>query len=429
MKHMCKRLTALALALSMCLSLLCATTWAVDETGEAEAVVSASSVTTETYTYINPEYEDVITEDDLVQPSEDEGNALVSAASTIEYCTTIEEAAELMREELKNRTTTITVYYQCSASTGSLAKEISNAAFEHTGDPEEGDYLAHQYGGWTSSSSISVSGGTYYYTITYTVTYFTTAEQEAAVTAKLETVMESLDLDSKCDYKKIEAIYNYICDNVTYDYTNLNDDDYMLKYTAYAALINGTSVCQGYSVLFYRMALEAGIDARYISGTATNSSGSTGAHGWNIVKLGNVYYNVDSTWDAVYRKYNYYKYFLLCNDTFGTDHFRSSDYTTDTFNTAYPMASSDYTLTDDDDHSWGTPEFIWADGYGSATATFTCTAGDGTKTLDCTVTSAVTTAATCTATGVTTYTATVTFDGTKYTDTKTETISTTEHSY
>lgn len=54
--------------------------------------------------------------------------------------------------------------------------------------------------------------------------------------------------------------------NVKYDYENLDDTDYKLKYTAYAALLNGTAVCQGYANLLYRMALEAGIDARFISG-------------------------------------------------------------------------------------------------------------------------------------------------------------------
>ncbi|MCD7843136.1 MAG: hypothetical protein LUG17_00730 [Clostridiales bacterium] len=413
MKRKCKQLTALVLALAMCLSLLSATAWAADLSAEAElateevqedlepvageadaaeeeadeeaqsdeeaapaeeeatveaaevqeetsaeeteeetltdeseATVSASSAATESYstTYINPLYADVITEDDLVQPSEDEGNALVRAASNVEYCTTIEEAGEQFREEMKKRTETITVYYLTTeAITLTTYRDIFNAAVEHTGDPEEGDYLLHQYGGWSAGGSHNTSGGNYYYTLTYTMTYFTTAEQEAEVTAKLETVMDSLDLDSKCDYQKIQAIYDYICDNVTYDYDNLNDDDYDLKYTAYAALINGTSVCQGYSVLFYRMALEAGIDARYISGTATNSAGSTGAHAWDIVKLGNYYYNVDTTWDeASYLAGIDYRYFLLGEDNFNTNHFRSSTYSTDEFYEAYPMSDSDY---------------------------------------------------------------------------------------
>ena len=78
----------------------------------------------------------------------------------------------------------------------------------------------------------------------------------------LSTVMDFLNLNTKTEYGKIKAIYDYICQHVTYDFANLNNDSYDLKYTSYAALVNGTAVCQGYSALFYRMALEAGLDAR-----------------------------------------------------------------------------------------------------------------------------------------------------------------------
>lgn len=109
-----------------------------DASDEGNVSVSASSVTTETYIYINPEYADVITEDDLVKPSEDEGDTAVSAAAT-EYCTTIEAAAELFRAEMKNRSETITVPYMYEGSYDSaVSKQISTAAMEHTGDPEEG---------------------------------------------------------------------------------------------------------------------------------------------------------------------------------------------------------------------------------------------------------------------------------------------------
>ena len=39
------------------------------------------------------------------------------------------------------------------------------------------------------------------------------------------------------------------------------------QYTAYAALLDQKAACQGYAVLFYRMALELGVDSRLISGT------------------------------------------------------------------------------------------------------------------------------------------------------------------
>jgi hypothetical protein len=79
-------------------------------------------------------------------------------------------------------------------------------------------------------------------------------------------------------------------------------------------------------------------------------------------------------------------------------------------------------------HSWGTPVFTWS-GF-TASATRTCTRdATHTETQNATVTSAITTQPTCTAPGVKTYTATVTFDGQNYTDTKTESIAATGHTW
>ena len=77
-----------------------------------------------------------------------------------------------------------------------------------------------------------------------------------------------------------------------------------------------------------------------------------------------------------------------------------------------------YTDPDRHVHSYGEPEFTWAEDYSSVTATFTCTRDGDTQTVNCGV-SAITSAPTCTNAGGTVYTATVVFGGTTYTDTKT----------
>ena len=172
-------------------------------------------------------------------------------------------------------------------------------------------------------------------TMEYTFTYYTTSAQESELDQAIQQVLTQLNLDGKTDYEKIYDIYNYICQNVAYDYANLYDDSYKLKFTAYAALINKTAVCQGYALLFYRLALEAGIDARLISGT-----GNGGKHGWNIVRLNGVYYNLDATWDASRTAENY-NYFLKCDDNF-SDHTRDPQYTGADFYNRYPMGRNDY---------------------------------------------------------------------------------------
>ncbi|MBR4742608.1 MAG: InlB B-repeat-containing protein, partial [Oscillospiraceae bacterium] len=68
------------------------------------------------------------------------------------------------------------------------------------------------------------------------------------------------------------------------------------------------------------------------------------------------------------------------------------------------------------EHTYGEPTWSWADDYISATATFTCTAGDDTQTVtDETPGVTQLSAATCTADKVVMYTASVTFGGETYT--------------
>ena len=79
-------------------------------------------------------------------------------------------------------------------------------------------------------------------------------------------------------------------------------------------------------------------------------------------------------------------------------------------------------------HSYGKPEWTW-NGYQTVYASFTCSNGKThTEYINATVTSK-TTAATCESDGETVYTAAVEFNGKKYTDTKTLTLSRKGHSY
>ena len=282
--------------------------------------------------YINPLYSGIITEADLLQP---EDVPAVAAEESPSYCTSPDDAGVLLRDEMVARHTTARVYLNSVVYDKSVFKSVFSHVLDHTGDPVEGDYLRWQYGGWKATAEGYLEGGLYKLCLTYTITYYTTAEQEKAVTDKLSSVMPALTESTMTNYEKVKAIYDYICKNVTYDYTNLNDDSYKLKYTAYGALIDGTSVCQGYAVLLYRMALMAGVDCRLIPG-----NGNGGPHAWNIMKMGDKYYNVDATWDAV--SYPDYKYFLKSDANF-ENHTRDAEWKTDEIYQQYPMGEEDYT--------------------------------------------------------------------------------------
>ena len=205
------------------------------------------------------------------------------------------EAGIAMRGMLMNKQERITI---CIASTdkrpAKVIRRIGDIALEHTGDPRGGDYINWTYGGYISSWTWETdSEGVRHYVFDATVSYYTTLEQEREMDRAVAALMPTLDLEGKTEYKKVRARYDYITSHVTYDYDRLEDPDYYLKYTAYAALVNGTSVCQGYATLFYRLALEAGVDARLIYG-----DGGGGLHSWNIAGILGEYYLLDATWDA-----------------------------------------------------------------------------------------------------------------------------------
>ena len=257
-----------------------------------------------------------------------------------EYLTDPEAAGAILRETMENREATVTVLYEADADLEfeEVVAPIREAAMAHTGQPTEGDYLAKQRGTINASGSWSSDGTTNYYSITFTIEYYTTAEQETEMDTAVAALLDELALDGLSDYEKLSAVYEWMCANITYDYDNLEDDTYKLKYTAYAALMDRTAVCQGYAVLLYRLMLELGIDCRVVTGI-----GNGGGHAWNIVEMDGLYYNADATWDATwYQAGLEYNYFLRTNDTFG-DHTRDEEFATEEFNTAYPMGETDYT--------------------------------------------------------------------------------------
>ena len=97
---------------------------------------------------------------------------------------------------------------------------------------------------------------------------------------------EILRYAPKSDYEKVKYFYEYIINNTDYD---LNAPD---NQTAYSALINGRSVCAGYSGAFLYLCDKAGIYCGYASGEVVGR----GLHGWNFVRLNGKYYWVDVTW-------------------------------------------------------------------------------------------------------------------------------------
>ena len=263
-----------------------------------------------------------------------------AANEEITYHETEEEAAAELRDHMKHREQKVSIGLQCETDSEGLEDligDLIDKALEHTGEPDEGDYIAFQYSGYKGLAKTGYSGTTPVVEVEYELAYYDDADQEAEVDKKAEEIIEDLDLEDKTEYQKINAIYNYICNHVEYEQ---DEEGSNIRHTAYGALIEGKAVCQGYSVSLYRLLLEAGIDNRIIFGESKQSEGPSNAHTWNIVRLKDVYYYLDATWDdSSFSR----KYCLIPTGTnFEDEHIADKRYKDESFAEKYPMADEEY---------------------------------------------------------------------------------------
>ena len=340
MKRVTKSVTALLLALVLSLTLLPAQALAAD---------TAPAQTTYIGSYVNPAYAGKIgiprrqstlsvQTAQITQPKK---------AGTV-YTKEAAAAADL-RKQMVSRSEEMSVTLRSSSKdVETIALNLWNLAMDHVeGSGTTGDYLRWQFAAMSCSVAGESLDSGYRYTFTYVpdTTYsdtiwFTTAAQEAALTNYIRnTILPQLSLGGKTTYQKVQAIYNWITANVKYDYSHLSDPTYLLQYTAYAAAVQKKAVCQGYANLFYRLANDAGIDCRIITGKAYNRDGAAD-HAWNIVRMEDgKYYCLDATWDAGSSPAEY-QYFLKGLTSFSKDHQAETDKLNTPYWTQYQSRTS-----------------------------------------------------------------------------------------
>jgi uncharacterized protein YjdB len=284
---------------------------------------------------VNPLYAGMVSLDEIDKGAELKVT-LGEVLKTANKATTVDEAAVQIKEGLKSHSKNINVAFSFpgtnynGSSLVSAADNAFNKAMNHTGKGNEGDYLKWGYSGRGMQVGYSYQNGNTVGTFAFTITYYTTAAQEQSVTAKVNQISSNLGLARKGEYDKIVSVYQYVCNNVRYNYGSSN-----MKYTCYAAAVDNSAVCQGYALLVYRLLNDAGVGCRMLAGNTSN-----GQHGWNIARVNGLYYNLDTTWDAG-KSSNQYTYFMKSDADF-VNHNRWSQYTGSDFYRQFPMASSSY---------------------------------------------------------------------------------------
>ena len=179
---------------------------------------------------------------------------------------------------------------------------------------------------WLSGSASGMTqGGSTSIRLTYTATDDELAAQQKAFNARVEEILAQVAGLSPAEQEK--TVHDLLITQTSY----IHDSQEKQGQSAYTALVEGQSVCAGYTRAFKHLMDELGIPCVYISGQALDSENGSpsevieseesdggetyetdetvsesttnsgeevwSSHAWCIVSLDDVWYNVDITWD------------------------------------------------------------------------------------------------------------------------------------
>lgn len=123
----------------------------------------------------------------------------------------------------------------------------------------------------------------------YAVTKTVATQHQQAIASKADKIVSTIKRTAKTDFDKVKAVHDYLVLNTAYDTRNIVPAS---SYSAYGALIKEVAVCDGYTKAAQLLLNKLGITNRYVAGIADGIP-----HSWNLVKVNNVYYFMDTTWD------------------------------------------------------------------------------------------------------------------------------------
>lgn len=249
--------------------------------------------------------------------------------------TQINAAAEVVRDKMTERKENfaLVIDFVCEEGKPYQVNQVGEwilekaCSEEFSENSEHGDYLKSilTEGStitWTSLGKEIVDNNreAFLLKLTYNLKYYSTRQQEEILNANINTwINNNIDVQNDTDIEKVKKVYKYITNNVDYDYT-------YQRYSAYNAFIEGEAVCNGYTMLLYKMLKMSGIeDINIVTGTAYNGE-NTERHAWNLVKIEGRYYYLDATWDSTLHgntndSVDNMTYFLKGSDFFDRNHF------------------------------------------------------------------------------------------------------------
>lgn len=160
------------------------------------------------------------------------------------------------------------------------------------------------------SVGYDITGTTKVSNITVNVDYIISKAKRAEADKQIDNILSEIIKPYMNDHEKVKAVHDYIIINSKYDVS-------MKLYSDYDLLTQGTSVCNGYALLTYNMLNELNIPVKLVTGTGNNE-----LHIWNMIKLGDYWFHLDTTWNDPVPDMNIvsYDYYMLTDKEILKDH-------------------------------------------------------------------------------------------------------------
>lgn len=224
-----------------------------------------------------------------------------------------------------------------SLSTGYIYTELTSkndlylVYYSVRRDHPEYFWLANSYSTFTSGD---------YCGVILKFRYDTVEARDARVDELRAELQELVDYVGDTDYQLELMIHDWICNRNVYDdaaaATGMNDTNFN-SWSLYGALVNGTSVCEGYAESFQFCLAMFGIRSTVVTGSN---------HMWSYVELESDGYFVDPTWNdtdngPILHEYFNLTYSQICESrSFYDDYSTSSTISNGQFNYNVPQTTA-----------------------------------------------------------------------------------------
>lgn len=122
------------------------------------------------------------------------------------------------------------------------------------------------------------------------------------------------------EYEREKLLHDKLLDKCSYKKGVDSIDDGWQYFSAYGAVVEGQAVCEGYSKAMMLLLRLAGVDSVTVRGMGEGEENVPERHMWNLVNIGDKWYQLDSTWDDSDGTDHGYDFFNLTAESMGTDH-------------------------------------------------------------------------------------------------------------